>query len=295
MMYHDQGQIATKLLGFNKGVTVTAGLKTVFTTPAHGTAFDIVGQGKADPGALEHAFTLAAKLAAARSAARPPTARKFDRRISFRHHPNATINQEDTMHQTLETARPDLRHSTPLAARRRRITRPSRSACWSALRPAAARTPPRARWAGKLSERLGQQVIIDNRPGAAGNIATEITAKATPDGYTILMGTIAALAINPSLYKKLPFDPLKDVLPIIARGGLDQHSGRASLGSGQKREGTHRARQDEIAERRLVRHRRRRPSRAGTVQPAGRDQDRARAVQGRRPGDGRSARRPTSS
>ena len=66
MMYHDQGQIATKLLGFNKGVTVTAGLKTVFTTPAHGTAFDIVGQGKADPGALEHALTIAAKLAAAR-------------------------------------------------------------------------------------------------------------------------------------------------------------------------------------------------------------------------------------
>jgi len=68
--------------------------------------------------------------------------------------------------------------------------------------------------AGKLSERLGQQVVIDNRPGAAGNIATEITAKANPDGYTILMGTIAALAINPSLYKKLQFDPLKDVLPI---------------------------------------------------------------------------------
>jgi 4-hydroxythreonine-4-phosphate dehydrogenase len=66
MMYHDQGQIATKLLGFNKGVTVTAGLKTVFTTPAHGTAYDIVGQGKADPGAMEHAYTLAAKLAAGR-------------------------------------------------------------------------------------------------------------------------------------------------------------------------------------------------------------------------------------
>jgi 4-hydroxythreonine-4-phosphate dehydrogenase len=70
MMYHDQGQIATKLLGFNKGVTVTAGLKTVFTTPAHGTAYDIVGQGKADPGAMEHAFTLAAKMAASRIAAR---------------------------------------------------------------------------------------------------------------------------------------------------------------------------------------------------------------------------------
>ena len=69
MMYHDQGQIATKLLGFNKGVTVTAGLKTVFTTPAHGTAYDIVGQGKADPGAMEHAFTLATSLAAGRKAA----------------------------------------------------------------------------------------------------------------------------------------------------------------------------------------------------------------------------------
>ena len=69
MMYHDQGQIATKLLGFNKGVTVTAGLKTVFTTPAHGTAYDIVGQGKADAGALEHAFTIAARMAAARKQA----------------------------------------------------------------------------------------------------------------------------------------------------------------------------------------------------------------------------------
>jgi 4-hydroxythreonine-4-phosphate dehydrogenase len=69
MMYHDQGQIATKLLGFNKGVTVTAGLRTVFTTPAHGTAFDIVGQGRADPGAMEHALRLAAQLASARNGA----------------------------------------------------------------------------------------------------------------------------------------------------------------------------------------------------------------------------------
>ena len=66
MMYHDQGQIATKLLGFNQGVTVTAGLKTIFTTPAHGTAFDIVGQGKANTGALEHALSIAIKMASAR-------------------------------------------------------------------------------------------------------------------------------------------------------------------------------------------------------------------------------------
>ncbi len=63
-MYHDQGQIATKLKGFNRGVTVTAGLDTVFTTPAHGTAFDIVGQGIADTGAFEAAIRLASRLAA---------------------------------------------------------------------------------------------------------------------------------------------------------------------------------------------------------------------------------------
>jgi len=68
-MYHDQGQIATKLKGFNRGVTVTAGLETVFTTPAHGTAFDIVGQGRATTGALEQAVRLAARLATAKATA----------------------------------------------------------------------------------------------------------------------------------------------------------------------------------------------------------------------------------
>jgi 4-hydroxythreonine-4-phosphate dehydrogenase len=67
-MYHDQGQIATKLRGFNRGVTVTAGLDTVFTTPAHGTAYDIVGRGIADTGAFERAIRLAARLAVRRPA-----------------------------------------------------------------------------------------------------------------------------------------------------------------------------------------------------------------------------------
>ncbi len=63
-MYHDQGQIAAKIKGFNRGVTLTAGLGTVITTPAHGTAFDIVGQGVANTGALEQAVRLCARLAA---------------------------------------------------------------------------------------------------------------------------------------------------------------------------------------------------------------------------------------
>jgi 4-hydroxythreonine-4-phosphate dehydrogenase len=69
-MYHDQGQIATKLKGFNRGVTVSGGLKTVFTTPAHGTAFDIVGKGVATTGAFENAVRLGARLAAARKTER---------------------------------------------------------------------------------------------------------------------------------------------------------------------------------------------------------------------------------
>ncbi|BEO22626.1 4-hydroxythreonine-4-phosphate dehydrogenase PdxA [Serratia marcescens] len=62
-MYHDQGQIAIKLMGFSRGVTVQGGLPIVITTPAHGTAFDIAGQGKANPGAIRQAFEIACRMA----------------------------------------------------------------------------------------------------------------------------------------------------------------------------------------------------------------------------------------
>jgi len=65
-----------------------------------------------------------------------------------------------------------------------------------------------------FSAQLGQPVVVENRPGAGGNIATELVVHAPPDGYTLLMGTIGALAINPTLYKSLPFSPQQDLTPI---------------------------------------------------------------------------------
>lgn len=67
----------------------------------------------------------------------------------------------------------------------------------------------------KLAEHWGQHVIIDNRPGAGGMIGTELGAKATPDGYTLLMGSGAPLTIIPGLHSKLGYDPLKDFALII--------------------------------------------------------------------------------
>jgi len=72
----------------------------------------------------------------------------------------------------------------------------------------------------KLTALLGQPVIIDNRPGAGGNLATEIVVRAPPDGTTFLMGTIGALSINPTLYGNLPFDPATDVTPVAMAGNV---------------------------------------------------------------------------
>jgi tripartite-type tricarboxylate transporter receptor subunit TctC len=66
-----------------------------------------------------------------------------------------------------------------------------------------------------VGETLGQTVIVENRPGASGNIAAAQVVKSEPDGYTLFLGTSTALAVNQSLYKNLPYDPQKDFAPIV--------------------------------------------------------------------------------
>ena len=68
--------------------------------------------------------------------------------------------------------------------------------------------------AAKMSDGLGQQVVVDNRGGAGGNLGSAQVAKADPDGYTILMGTVATHAINAALYRSLPYDPVTSFAPI---------------------------------------------------------------------------------
>jgi tripartite-type tricarboxylate transporter receptor subunit TctC len=68
--------------------------------------------------------------------------------------------------------------------------------------------------ANKLTERLGWQIVVDNRPGAGGNVGLDAAAKATPDGYTMVMGQTSNLTVNPSLHPKLPYDSLRDFSPV---------------------------------------------------------------------------------
>jgi tripartite-type tricarboxylate transporter receptor subunit TctC len=92
---------------------------------------------------------------------------------------------------------------------------PSRSIRFIVPYPPGGPTDLMARsMSGRLSEALGQTVVVDNRAGAGGNVGAEIAAKSPPDGYTLLMGAISTHSINASLYTRLAFDPVKDFAPV---------------------------------------------------------------------------------
>jgi tripartite-type tricarboxylate transporter receptor subunit TctC len=73
-------------------------------------------------------------------------------------------------------------------------------------------------FAAKLGERMGQQFVVENRPGAGAMIGTEAAAKSAPDGYTILLSSIATHALSPNLYSRVPYDPVRDFVPITLLG-----------------------------------------------------------------------------
>ena len=79
----------------------------------------------------------------------------------------------------------------------------------------------------KLSESVGQPVIVENKPGANGNVGAEFVARSAADGYTLLLADIGALAISPSVYPKLPFDPAKDFAMLSLVAGLKLDDGPA--------------------------------------------------------------------
>jgi tripartite-type tricarboxylate transporter receptor subunit TctC len=72
--------------------------------------------------------------------------------------------------------------------------------------------------APRIATALGQQVIVENRPGAGGMLGTDMVAKSPPDGYNLVIATIGPIAINPSLYAKMPYDPVKDLAPVTLTG-----------------------------------------------------------------------------
>ena len=93
---------------------------------------------------------------------------------------------------------------------------PSKPIIWICPYAAGGNADTRSRQVAKvMSQILGQPIVIDNKPGAGGNIGTDAIAKAKPDGYTIGMGNFAPLAVNHALFKKINFDPVNDVVPIM--------------------------------------------------------------------------------
>jgi tripartite-type tricarboxylate transporter receptor subunit TctC len=95
----------------------------------------------------------------------------------------------------------------------------------------------------RLSRELGQPFIIDDRPGAGSVVGTVAVANATPDGYTLLAGLNADMAVNPSLFAKLAYDPIRDFVPVVDVLEISVRGRGEQKFSGNLGQGTHRARQ----------------------------------------------------
>ena len=130
--------------------------------------------------------------------------------------------------------------------------------------------------ADKMSEALGQPIVVDNRGGAGGTIGTRGVAKSAPDGYTILLGYTGTLAIGPTLYPNAGYDPRKDFAPVGLIGNAPELAGRAPVVPGKVGERAHRlcqgqSRQGQL---RLGRRRHRQPRRGRIFRARGRRQAR---------------------
>ena len=162
--------------------------------------------------------------------------------------------------------------------------------------PAGGTTDIFARHIGdRLAKAFGHNFVIDNRGGAGGNIGSDAVAKADPDGYTLLVGTVGTHAINSSLYTRMPFDPLKDFAPVAYLAGVpnimevNPKNVKATTVAGVHRRGEGRA---EEAELRLLRQRHLDPSLGRDVQADDRGRARARALSRLGAGRERPHRRP---
>ena len=97
----------------------------------------------------------------------------------------------------------------------------------------------------KMAELLGQQFVVENRTGAGGNIGADAVAKSAPDGYTLLMATVSTHAINPGLYSKMPYDPIRDFRAGLAGRRDADDACRAPVASCDRREKSRRAGQEQ--------------------------------------------------
>ena len=112
-------------------------------------------------------------------------------------------------------------------------------------RPAASSTRSGACWRNASPKAWGRQVVVEHRPGANNQIAAEYVTKAPPDGHTLFLSPEVTFAVNPSLYKRLPYDPVNGFTPISGLVTINHALIFTSVGAGRERQGLHRARQEE--------------------------------------------------